>query len=601
MFYAKRVLPTWVVPTFCPHHKSQDFLSQADKVEVDYAITKMNITTIEIPKFIITNYNVARNAVGHIMVDRADGRIRFHAKMGPSDHVLSLYSIRNTGEFFDGAPIYDALPFGHTEVDMTENQGYEVQDPEAPNQPPPHENFDRHCLFYIHGFNSNPDGVFASCETYHRANPHRLVVPVIWADQQHGVPGYLVDKFFNVQPAARAFALVLDYPHAFPQRSLVCHSMGNFLLRRLARAFAELRRDETGFGKQRFDHIFMVAADVTDRLFDRRQNNHKDPTKNDGLNIIGLARRKVHVLYSREDKALMARVVPNLCSCALGLWGYNQDRLHDDAREQLVARDCNGRTNNDQIIHHSYFFGNDQMQYYENTINDDRVVVAAIDEPMFVIVNYNVERDEQGKILVDGNWRVRFHAKMGPSDQALYLYSIRNTGEFFQGAQIYDALLFGQAQGDRPFQGATREQMIQYQENVVQDQGNDAGIPRPPNEEFHRHCLFYIHGLNSKPGDVFESCQTYQGAHRDCMVVPVIWSDQERGICACLSDKLFGLQPAAKAIAHVVNYPDAFRDRSLLCHSRRNFLLRRLNRAFDELKGDDETGFVFPDTVVYAP
>ena len=178
-----------------------------------------------------------------------------------------------------------------------------------------------------------------------------------------------MDKFRKVPKAAKAFAHVVNYPHAFPQRSLVCPSMGNFLLRRLARALAEQGRDETGFGKQRardnptqlspvetdycFDDIFMVAADVSDRSFDKRQNNNRDPTKNAGLCIIRLVKHNVHVLHSRKDKAMWVKVIPILGSCGLGLWGYN--KVHVDAAAKLLVMNCDDWNITDCIGHKNFF------------------------------------------------------------------------------------------------------------------------------------------------------------------------------------------------------------------------------------------------------
>jgi hypothetical protein len=143
--------------------------------------------------------------------------------------------------------------------------------------------------------------------------------------------------------------------------------MGNFLLQRLARAFAELGKlDES---EACFDDVFMVAADVHDRLFDKCQNRNNDRTKNDGLCVLDLVKHNVHVLHSSKDVALIGRIFCNCGSCALGLWGYNQKRLHEEARGKLVERNCDPWNYSDPIIHHSYFFEPEQMEYYEATLN----------------------------------------------------------------------------------------------------------------------------------------------------------------------------------------------------------------------------------------
>ena len=356
-----------------------------------------NVEEIAIPKFAIVNYNIARDGEGQIIFDQ-DGRIKFHAKMGPSQHALLLYSIRSTGESFCGELIYDALVagphYGSNRADdsqVAREASSNRADDDSPLAAPASSNehyfekqpeeilhgdkakaketpFDTHYLFYIHGFNSDPTAVFRSCQKYHNAHSRRIVIPVLWADEQAGIFGYLKDKLCNVQPAAHAFARLVDITYAFPQRSLVCHSMGNFLLRKLARFFAEQVKQGKKKGPH-FDDIFMVAADVTDRLFDEHQNRSKDRTKNDGLCVLDLAKYNVHVLHSSKDLALVARLVPNGCSCALGFWGYNERRLCDAAKNKLVKRNCNPYNYSD-CIHHSYVFEIEQMQYFEETLNE---------------------------------------------------------------------------------------------------------------------------------------------------------------------------------------------------------------------------------------
>jgi esterase/lipase superfamily enzyme len=335
-----------------------------------------------LPTFAVINYAVRRNRDGSIKtIDEPDdpsrrGVLQFHANMKPSTQALLLYDIQATKRCVGLATIYTAKFVDPTNAASGNVATVTAPPPAAASHrgagvPP------KTALFFLHGFNSNPTGVFNGWRKYQNRNPNREVVPVLWADHQWSIFGYTPDKVYMADPAARAFSDLVDIANswAFPRRSLVCHSMGNFVLRRLARYVAK-----TDGVNLAFDDIFMVAADVSDQVFDDDQN-HVDPTRPasrdecDGLSILALATHQVHVLHSSKDWALKARVIPNCGGRALGARGYvagghaNTCRSEVNASNVAKLTDINCSNNpRGGCIGHNYQFEGWAIDLYEATI-----------------------------------------------------------------------------------------------------------------------------------------------------------------------------------------------------------------------------------------
>lgn len=240
------------------------------------------MTDIHTPKYVVVNYEFQKDNRGRIFVDKA-GRVEFHANLGPSKskHAIMLYELRRTGKFFvDGNkkfPIYDGKIAGsnssnttHKKKSTISNAGllaradafnttfkFRVKDnqiivdteayqaADAVEREKKKQEFKSHYLFFIHGFNSNPEDVFKQCQEYQtkqQQQQQRLVIPVLWACATDGIWGYSKDRRFNAPLAAEALAPLLRIAYAFPQRSLLCHSMGNYVLQGVARAFFEKKR-----------------------------------------------------------------------------------------------------------------------------------------------------------------------------------------------------------------------------------------------------------------------------------------------------------------------------------------------------------------------
>ena len=111
-------------------------------------------------------------------------------------------------------------------------------------------------LFTIHGFNVEPDGYLETIanleveESGKKGNQFSKfnLIPVLWPSVG-GLKGsgYQDDRELS-KLAGESFTLLKDKIDVFPSKSLVCHSMGNRVLRHAA---------SSGF---KFDNIFMVAA-----------------------------------------------------------------------------------------------------------------------------------------------------------------------------------------------------------------------------------------------------------------------------------------------------------------------------------------------------
>jgi esterase/lipase superfamily enzyme len=227
-----------------------------------------------LPDFVITNIQVEH--VGNDWVE-------FDSLMEGSEEVAYILSdIQYTGRRrgFRRFPIFRA----------------KIVDESAISRKVEAEDDQEKVLFYTHGFNVPPRYVMNECAEYAR-DYNRMVIPLIWAAEDRGVFGYGQDRLLNAPTAAEAFRDKLDIAKHI-RKSLLCHSMGNYVLRLAARTDAQHRP---------FEDIFMVAADVNHDIFDESQNNHTNHTLNDGLEIASMAQKEVHVLHSHKDLTMKAR------------------------------------------------------------------------------------------------------------------------------------------------------------------------------------------------------------------------------------------------------------------------------------------------------
>jgi len=226
-------------------------------------------------------------------------------------------------------------------------------------------------LFCIHGFTVQPGGHLKNLNNLNKKKFTKgkfILVPVIWPSSKFK---YWVDRETSMR-AGKAFAALKDRINSFPSKSLLCHSMGNRVLRHAANA------------KFKFDNIFMVAADVRHDLFHKdyiRGNDGPKEEREDGLEICKMLsnreKGKVHVLYNGADFALNpSGWNPMTWKSRLGSVSNNQERtwyggwreadLTDpEIKEFVVNKACNPHLTILNKLSHSYQFNDFAIRYYQ--------------------------------------------------------------------------------------------------------------------------------------------------------------------------------------------------------------------------------------------
>ncbi len=105
-------------------------------------------------------------------------------------------------------------------------------------------------LFCVHGFTVQPGDHLKDFKDSVNGKFDKgkfMPVPVIWPTKG-ALTDYWGDRDNSAPGAGQAFKTLKRGIDSFPSKSLLCHSMGNYVLRHFADA------------KFRFDNIFMVAA-----------------------------------------------------------------------------------------------------------------------------------------------------------------------------------------------------------------------------------------------------------------------------------------------------------------------------------------------------
>jgi len=225
-------------------------------------------------------------------------------------------------------------------------------------------------LFCIHGFWTEPGTHLKDvAKKQENFNEGRfMLVPVIWPNA--GGVKYGRDRVKASPGAGKALQTLKTEIDSFPRKSLLCHSMGNNVLRHAADA------------KFKFDNIFMSAADVRHDLFHTSyiRGGDEDERK-DGLQICGMLsdpqKGKVHVLTNGADYALLGSSYnPRNWITRLGLvgsarekkwwggWRDNESLTDDEIKGCIVNKDCNSKLPIFRKGAHSYHFDPFAVAYF---------------------------------------------------------------------------------------------------------------------------------------------------------------------------------------------------------------------------------------------
>lgn len=221
-------------------------------------------------------------------------------------------------------------------------------------------NVNRKVLFSVHGFNGNPRGYLLQIKYVEERFQKFKLIPVIWPSAG-SMLGYFIDRSFS-KAAGKAFQSIVEPIEAF-DKSLLCHSMGNLVLRKFANP------------SYNFDNVFMVAPDVESNIFHETYiEGGNQEWRKEGLNITKMLNDKkeggkVHVLYNKNDSDLLLATIINMKS-RLGRDGIPLDgccggdlKLHDEVKDKIETVDW---TNSSPSNPHNYQFDWSVVAYYES-------------------------------------------------------------------------------------------------------------------------------------------------------------------------------------------------------------------------------------------
>jgi esterase/lipase superfamily enzyme len=219
-------------------------------------------------------------------------------------------------------------------------------------------------LLCIHGFNVQPEDHLATCKEARGKFKNFDLLPVIWPSTG-GLTQYFGDRGAS-KGAGVAFTKDLEkYAGMFPRKSLLAHSMGNRVLRFSANE------------KFKFDNIFMVAADVNNKMFDedyintKKRNPEEDMRREDGLKLAKMLRHsnsKIYVLHNWQDFALTGSSAVKLGTGRLGASGVpDMNKVHPDIKGKIKNINAGRKWLNWSLdfAAHSYQFIDKAIDFYD--------------------------------------------------------------------------------------------------------------------------------------------------------------------------------------------------------------------------------------------
>ena len=237
---------------------------------------------------------------------------------------------------------------------------------------------------YLHGFNNNYqdsiDEIFdleKSLSELHEYPP--IIVGFSWPSSGSTV-SYLSDRE-EVRDSIGAFTRFLleinklateNQHNCFSSTFCIAHSMGNYLLRK----GMEYLSDSLGTPKGRmlFDETIMIAPDLSS----------SDIEKNGKGSYIADFSRRVHVYYSKHDRALRASSIKRFGGNRLGRHGANdyenlaKNVVLVDAKEYANSQSISGykdRVGEQVSVHSSH-------RYHKSILTDIIQVISSIDRDL---------------------------------------------------------------------------------------------------------------------------------------------------------------------------------------------------------------------------
>lgn len=234
---------------------------------------------------------------------------------------------------------------------------------------------------YIHGYNNNyQDSIDEIVDLDKHMSSSLGYSPIIigfsWPSSGK-TPNYLSDRE-EVRDSIGAFTRFLldintlsnkNEKDCFSTTFCIAHSMGNYLLRKGMEYLSEhLGRPK---GRMLFNETILIAPDIAAKHIE----------KGGKADFITHFSRRVHVYYSKHDRALKASSIKRFGGKRLGRHGViNYGNLNDNvvvvnSNEYANSDAIKGyvdRTNTQVSVHSSY-------RYHENILNDMIQVLSSID------------------------------------------------------------------------------------------------------------------------------------------------------------------------------------------------------------------------------
>ena len=213
-------------------------------------------------------------------------------------------------------------------------------------------------LLAIHGFNVQPESHLKQCKEARDKFEKFDLIPVIWPSTG-GVTNYLGDRGYS-KGAGKAFRTLKKYAGMFPRKSLLAHSMGNRVLRYAAD------------GDFMFDNVFMAAADVDNRIFNKNYiDDNSEDRRKDGLRICRMlnnVKSKIYCLHNGQDYALLGSTVQKLGTGRLGLGGTDESKVHPELKGKVVNVNCGQKWLNwgMNFAAHSYQWDDEAIKFYDS-------------------------------------------------------------------------------------------------------------------------------------------------------------------------------------------------------------------------------------------
>ncbi len=220
----------------------------------------------------------------------------------------------------------------------------------------------RKVLFCVHGFKGDPRGYLLQIKGIEERFQKFKLIPVLWPSAGMQI-GYFRDRALS-KAAGKALQSIVEPTEGF-DKSILCHSMGNRVLRNFANAEY----------KHKFDNIFMAAPDVHAKLFSQSYiTGGNEEWRKDGIRIKDMLQPdrggKIHILYNKNDSDLLLSTFVNMRP-RLGKVGVSGGDgcctagggLHEDVEDSISEVDW---TQSSPSSPHCYEFDWGAVAYYES-------------------------------------------------------------------------------------------------------------------------------------------------------------------------------------------------------------------------------------------